>query len=64
MPVEMSPAKPSKIRFAEEIMAGREGKAKKKESAKKDAEGKDAGVKAKKAKQKKTVYYEDEDAEV
>ena len=64
MPVEMSPAKPSKIRFAEEIMAGREGKAKKKESAKKDTEGKDAGVKAKKAKQKKTVYYEDEDAEV
>ena len=64
MPVEMGPAKPSKIRFAEEIMAGREGKAKKKESTKKDTEGKDAGVKAKKAKQKKTVYYEDEDAEV
>jgi N utilization substance protein A len=64
MPVEMGPTKPSKIRFAEEIMAGREGKAKKKESAKKDADGKDAGVKAKKTKQKKTVYYEDEDAEV
>jgi N utilization substance protein A len=64
MPVETGPAQPSKIRFAEEIMAGREGKAKKKESAKKDTEGKDAGVKAKKAKHKKTVYYEDEDVEV
>ncbi|MHB8085625.1 MAG: transcription termination factor NusA [Dehalococcoidia bacterium] len=64
MPVETVPAKPSKIRFAEEIMAGREGKAKKKESAKKDADAKDTVVKAKKAKHKKTVYYEDEEAEV
>ncbi|MBN1376159.1 MAG: transcription termination/antitermination protein NusA [Dehalococcoidia bacterium] len=56
-----SPAQPSKIRFAEDIMAGREGKARKKETAKKDADGKDAGTKAKKTKHKKTVYYEDED---
>jgi len=63
MPVETGPSQPSKIRFAEEIMAGREGKAKKKETVKKEAEGKDTGVKAKKAKHKKTVYYEDEDAE-
>jgi transcription termination/antitermination protein NusA len=65
MPAEMSsPSQPSKIRFAEEIMAGRESKAKKKESTKKEGEGKDAGVKAKKTKpKKKTTYYEDEDFE-
>jgi N utilization substance protein A len=65
MPAEMSsPSQPSKIRFAEEIMAGREGKSKKKEVAKKEGEGKDAGVKAKKTKpKKKTTYYEDEDFE-
>jgi N utilization substance protein A len=63
MPSEAaSPSQPSKIRFAEDIMAGREGKAKKKEVAKKD-DGKDAGAKAKKTKHKKTVYYEDEDFE-
>lgn len=66
MPAEMSsPAKPSKIRFAEEIMAGREGKYKKRDSTKKEGEGKDAGSKAKKTKaKKKTTYYEDEDFEV
>jgi N utilization substance protein A len=63
MPSEaVSPSQPSKIRFAEDIMAGREGKAKKKEVPKKD-DGKDAGAKAKKTKHKKTVYYEDEDFE-
>ena len=64
MPVEAAPAQPSKIRFAEEIMAGRQGKAKKKEVSKKETEGKDTGVKTKKAKHKKTVYYEDEDIEI
>ncbi len=64
MPVETAPSQPSKIRFAEEIMAGREGRAKKKEVAKKEAEGKESGAKAKKAKHKKTVYYEDEDVEI
>jgi transcription termination/antitermination protein NusA len=65
MPAEMtSPTQPSKIRFAEEIMAGRESKAKKKEATKKEGEGKEAGAKAKKTKpKKKTTYYEDEDFE-
>jgi len=56
------PQQPSKIRFAEEIMAGRNGKSRKKEAPKKE-EGKDAGVKAKKTKAKKKTYYEDEDFE-
>jgi N utilization substance protein A len=65
MPAEMATSsKPSKIRFAEEIMAGRESKAKKKEATKKEGEGKEAGAKAKKTKpKKKTTYYEDEDFE-
>jgi len=64
LPLEAAgPTKPSKIRFAEEILSGKEGKPKKKEAAKKDGEGKDTGAKAKKAKTKKTVYYEDEDFE-
>ena len=65
MPAELStPAQPSKIRFAEEILAGREGKSRKKEAAKKEADGKDSGTKAKKTKaKKKTTYYEDEDFE-
>ena len=57
-----TPSKPAKIRFAEDIMAGREGKAKKKEVAKKD-DSKETGAKAKKTKHKKTVYYEDEELE-
>lgn len=65
LPVEISsPSQPSKIRFAEEILAGREGKSKKKDAAKKDTDGKDAGVKAKKSKaKKKPTYYDDEDFE-
>jgi len=65
MPAEMaSPSQPSKIRFAEEIMAGREGKSRRKEAAKKEGNGKDAGTKAKKTKpKKKATYYEDEDFE-
>jgi hypothetical protein len=63
MPVEAAaPAGPSRIRFAEEIMAGRDGKSRKKEAVKKD-EGKDAGAKAKSVKPKKKTYYEDEDFE-
>ena len=63
MPVEAAaPAGPSRIRFAEEIMAGRDGKSRKKEAAKKD-EAKDTGAKAKSAKPKKKTYYEDEDFE-
>ncbi len=63
-----APAKPSKIRFAEEIMSGRGGRSGKKEDVpkdaeSKDAEGKDASVKAKKTKAKKKTYYEDEDPE-
>jgi hypothetical protein len=63
-----APAKPSKIRFAEEIMSGRGGRSRKKEDVtkdveSKDAEGKDASVKAKKTKTKKKTYYEDEDLE-
>jgi len=57
-----TPSKPSKIRFAEDIMAGREGKAKKKEVVKKD-EVKEVGAKVKKTKHRKTVYYEDEESE-
>ncbi len=64
MPVEaVAASQPSKIRFAEEIMAGRSGKSRKKEAPKKEVEGKDAGVKAKKTKTKKKTYYEDEDFE-
>jgi N utilization substance protein A len=64
MPVEAAlPQQPSKIRFAEEIMAGREGKSRKKETPRKEQEGKDAGAKAKKTKAKKKTYYEDEDFE-
>ncbi len=63
MPDAGVPSQPSKIRFAEEIMAGRTGKSRKKEVPKKDTEGKDAGVKAKKTKAKKKTYYEDEDFE-
>ncbi len=65
LPVEMSsPSKPSKIRFAEEILAGREGKSRKKDASKKDSDGKDAGTKANKFKaKKKPAYYEDEDFE-
>lgn len=65
LPVEMSsPSKPSKIRFAEEILAEREGKSRKKDASKKDSDGKDAGAKANKFKaRKKPVYYEDEDFE-
>ena len=63
MPVEAAaPAGPSRIRFAEEIMAGRDGKSRKKEAVKKD-EVKDTGAKAKSAKPKKKTYYEDEDFE-
>jgi N utilization substance protein A len=63
MPVVEPPASgPSRIRFAEEILAGRTGKGRKKEVAKKD-ETKDAGAKVKKAKPKKKTYYEDEDFE-
>ncbi len=58
-----SASQPSKIRFAEEIMAGREGKSRKKEAPKKEGEGKDTGIKAKKTKAKKKTYYEDEDFE-
>ncbi|MDD5647373.1 MAG: transcription termination factor NusA [Dehalococcoidia bacterium] len=64
MPVDATlPQQPSKIRFAEEIMAGRNGKSRKKEAPKKEQEGKDASVKAKKTKAKKKTYYEDEDFE-
>jgi N utilization substance protein A len=62
-PLEVSAATgPSKIRFAEEILAGREGKSKKKET-KKEADGKDSGAKVKKAKHKKATYIEDDDFE-
>jgi len=66
MPVDAAvTAQPSKIRFAEEIMAGRAGKSRKKEAPKKEGEGegKDTGIKAKKTKAKKKTYYEDEDFE-
>jgi len=64
MPAEAALAsQPSKIRFAEEIMAGRDGKSRKKEAPKKEGEGKDTGTKAKKTKTKKKTYYEDEDFE-
>lgn len=65
MPAAPGPAQPSKIRFAEEIMAGRQGRSKKEEAPKKEGEGKEAGAgaKAKKTKHKKTTYYEDEDLE-
>ncbi|MBN1690499.1 MAG: transcription termination/antitermination protein NusA [Dehalococcoidia bacterium] len=64
MPVDAAlQQQPSKIRFAEEIMAGRNGKSRKKEAPKKEVEGKDAGVKTKKTKAKKKTYYEDEDFE-
>jgi len=64
MPVDATTtSQPSKIRFAEEIMAGRNGKSKKKEAPKKEGEGKDTGSKAKKTKAKKKTYYEDEDFE-
>ncbi|MDD5397629.1 MAG: transcription termination factor NusA [Dehalococcoidia bacterium] len=64
MPVDATlPQQPSKIRFAEEIMAGRNGKSRKKEAPKKEQEGKDASVKAKKTKANKKTYYEDEDFE-
>jgi len=63
MPVDAAAlAKPSRIRFAEEIMSGRDGKSKKKEAVKKE-EVKDAGAKTKSAKPKKKTYYEDEDFE-
>lgn len=64
MPAEMSTsAAPSRIRFAEDILANREGKSRKKDASKKD-DGKDTGVKAKKARvKKKPAYYEDEDFE-
>jgi N utilization substance protein A len=64
MPVDTAvTSPPSKIRFAEEIMAGRNGKSRKKEAPKKEGEGKDTGVKAKKTKAKKKTYYEDEEFE-
>ena len=64
MPVDAALAsQPSKIRFAEEIMAGRNGKSRKKEAPKKEGEGKDTDIKAKKTKAKKKTYYEDEDFE-
>ena len=64
MPVDAAlTSQPSKIRFAEEILAGRHGKPRKKEAPKKEGEGKDTGVKAKKTKVKKKTYYEDEDFE-
>jgi len=64
MPVDTAlTSQPSKIRFAEEILAGRNGKSKKKEAPKKEGEGKDTGIKAKKTKVKKKTYYEDEDFE-
>ncbi len=63
MPADASTsAPPTKIRFAEDIMAGRERKAKKKEDVKKD-EAKETGAKAKKTKHKKTTYYEEEELE-
>ena len=58
-----TPASPPKIRFAEDILPGREEKSQKKDIAKKN-EGKDAGLKAKKGKlKKKAIDYEDEDFE-
>jgi transcription termination/antitermination protein NusA len=64
MPIEATAASgPTKIRFAEDILTGRGARPKKKEAAKKEGEGKDAGTKAKKAKHKKTTYYEEEDLE-
>ncbi len=64
IPAELSiPQQPSKIRFAEEILSGRNGKSRKKDFAKKEVEGKDLGVKAKKSKPKKHAYIEDEDFE-
>jgi len=64
MPVDAAlTSQPSKIRFAEEILAGRHGKPRKKEEPKKEGEGKDTGTKAKKTKAKKKTYYEDEDFE-
>ncbi len=64
IPAELSiPKQPSKIRFAEEILSGRDGKSRKKDFTKKEVEGKDLGVKAKKSKPKKHAYLEDEDFE-
>jgi len=64
MPIDTAvTSQPSKIRFAEEIMAGRNGKSRKKEAPKKEGEGKDTGTKAKKTKAKKKTYYEDEEFE-
>jgi len=63
MPVDAAAlTKPSRIRFAEEIMSGRDGKSKKKEAVKKE-EVKDTGAKTKSVKPKKKTYYEDEDFE-
>jgi N utilization substance protein A len=62
LPLEVpASSQPTKIRFAEEILSSKDGKAKKKETAKKEVEGKEGGAKAKKAKPKKATYYEDED---
>jgi len=63
MPTEAASSQPSKIRFAEDILAGRQGKAKKKEVAKKDTDTNETGAKAKKSKHRKTAYYEDEEFE-
>ncbi|MDD5311650.1 MAG: transcription termination factor NusA [Dehalococcoidia bacterium] len=64
LPLEaVTPAQPSKIRFAEEILASKAGKAKKKDQGKKDTEGRESPVKSKKAKHKKTTYIEEEEYE-
>jgi len=64
IPAEMSTSNAtSKIRFAEDILASRDGKSRKKDASKKDKD-KDAGIKAKKSKvKKKATYYEDEEFE-
>jgi N utilization substance protein A len=64
LPTEaVAPAQPSKIRFAEEILASKAGKAKKKDQTKKDADGREGAVKSKKAKHKKATYIEEEEYE-
>ncbi|MCX6004962.1 MAG: transcription termination factor NusA [Chloroflexi bacterium] len=62
LPLEVvTPAQPSKIRFAEEILASKSGKAKKKDTSKKDTDGREDAVKGKKAKHKKAPYIEEEE---
>ena len=62
LPLEVpASSHPTRIRFAEEILSSKDGKAKKKETAKKEVESKEGEAKAKKTKPKKATYYEDED---